>query len=160
MFRASSRSTKKPPSPSRDSRRVERGRDIHQEPGEQTYSREDLEKVKAFFTANQNKRKDAEQNRESAKKLKGNDGRELRQSKDDWIKQKLEREGKVFIRNYIPFPSSQKSNFKSDIKTAFKDELNDEILMTLTPAYCGLCFKDFDDDVVAWKHYTGANHKE
>jgi len=146
-------------SPSRDSRRFERERDAYQESGEQTYSREDLEKVKAFFTANQNKRKDSEQNRESAKKLKGNDGRELKQSKDDWIKQKLEREGKVFIRNYIPFPSSQKSNFKSDIKVAFKDELNDEILMTLTPTYCGLCFKDFDDDVVAWKHYTGANHK-
>ena len=80
--------------------------------------------MKAFFTANQNKRKDAEQNRESAKKLKGNDGRELRQSKDDWIKQKLEREGTVFIRSYIPFPSSKKSNFKSDIKTAFMDELN------------------------------------
>ena len=158
-LRPSSRSYKKR-SPSRDSRRFERGgRDTDHEPREQTYSREDLEKVKAFFAANQNKRKDAEQNRESAKKLKGNDGKEFKQEKDDWIKQKLEREGKVFIRNYIPFPSSQKSNFKSDIKTAFKDELNDEILMTLTPTYCGLCFKDFDDDVVAWKHYTGANHK-
>ena len=130
---------------------------------ETIYSREDLEKVKAFFAGAQNKRKalDSQWNKAPLKKFRGNDdGRERKESsKDDWLKEKLEREGKVFIKNYIPFPASHKSNFKIDIQSAFKDELNDDILITMTPTYCGLCFKDFDDEVVAWKHYTGANHK-
>jgi len=127
---------------------------------ETIYSRDDLEKVKAFFAGAQNKRKalDSQWNKGSSKKFRSSDdGR--KESKDDWLKEKLEREGKVFIKNYIPFPANHKSNFKVDIQSAFKEELNDEILITLTPTYCGLCFKDFDDDVVAWKHYTGANHK-
>eukprot|EP00092_Neocalanus_flemingeri_P022763 GFUD01024683.1.p1 GENE.GFUD01024683.1~~GFUD01024683.1.p1 ORF type:complete len:570 (-),score=168.18 GFUD01024683.1:67-1776(-) len=158
----SSRSTKREKSHERG-KRSDRDRvdSSNQERREIKYTREDLEKVKAFFTGAQNKRKDSEShsNKSAAKKFKGNDGREWKDSKEDWLKEKLEKEGKVYIRNYIPFPSSQKSNFKRDIQSAFKDELNEDILTTLTTSYCGLCFKDFDDDVVAWKHYTGTNHK-
>jgi len=143
------------------SRSRNRGRDNEHAIKEHKYTTEDLEKVKAFFSENQSKRKESDQNRLSAKKFKGNDGNEWREarSRDDLTKEKFVREGRAFIQNYIPFPSSQKSNFKSDIKSAFKDELNEDILVTLTPKYCGLCFKDFDDDVKAWKHYTGTNHK-
>jgi len=125
------------------------------------YTKEDLMKVKAFFSENRSrsKRKEVERNSFPAKKVKGNDGREYRAGDDYSIRKKLEREGKNFIPNYIPYPSRQDSNFKADIKHAFKCELNDDILTTLTPKYCGLCFKDFPDDVVAWKHYTGPAHK-
>jgi len=136
-------------------------RSSNQEIKENKYSREDVDKLKAYFARAQDKRKFSESRRNEtpAKKFKGNNGRGWIDSKEDWLKEKLEREGKVFIRNYIPFPSSQKSNFKRDIQIAFKDELNVDKLTTLTPSNCGLCFKDFDDEVVAWKHYTGSNHK-
>jgi len=127
---------------------------------ERKYSRNDLEKVKAYFNGFTSlKRKDSESIGNLSKRFKHDYGQERRVSKEHILKDKLTREGKTFISNYIPHPSSRKSDFKADIKKAFKEELNDDILSTLTPLYCGLCFKDFEDDDIAWKHYTGSSHK-
>jgi len=125
---------------------------------ENYYTRADLEKVKAFFSSNKNKRKETEYDKPPAKKLKGNREREMELSLNNSEKEKVEVEGKSIVKNYIPFPSKE-SDFERDIKTAFKDELNQDILSTLTSKFCGLCFKDFDDNNAAWRHYTGTGHK-
>jgi len=126
---------------------------------EQKYSRADLEKVKAFFSAHRNKRKEYDRTEPPTKKMKENNGREIRNYRDDSSEGKLEREGMNSISNYIPYPSVKNISFQDDIKGAFKGELNKDVLETLTPKFCGLCFKDLEDDDAAWRHYTGMGHK-
>jgi len=126
---------------------------------EQKYSRADLEKVKAFFSANRNKRKESDHTKPPIKKMKGNNGIEIRNHRDNSSAEKLERERKNHVQNYIPYPSVKYTSFQDDIKVAFKGELNKDVLETLTPKFCGLCFKDLEDDDAAWRHYTGTGHK-
>jgi len=126
---------------------------------EQKYSRADLEKVKAFFSANRNKRKESDHAKPPTKKMKGNNGIEIRNCRDNSSEEKIEREGKNSIPNYIPYPSVKNISFQDDIKVAFKGELTKDVLESLTPKFCGLCFKDLEDDDAAWRHYTGTGHK-
>ena len=126
---------------------------------EKKYSRAELEKVKAFFSANRNKRKESDNIMHPSKRIKGDYGGKVGNYRSEPSQEKLERKGKNFILNYIPYPSVQNINFHENIKVAFKDELNKDVLETLTPKFCGLCFKDLDDDDAAWKHYTGTGHK-
>ena len=126
---------------------------------EKKYSRADLEKVKAFFSANRNKRKEFDHTMHPSKRIKGDYGREVGSYRSEPSQEKLVRKGKNFSPNYIPYPSVQNINFHENIKVALKDELNKDVLETLTPKFCGLCFKDLEDDDAAWRHYTGTGHK-
>jgi len=128
---------------------------------ERIYSREDLEKVKAFFRMNKKRKdKDHSESPSISKKFKENEESIGETTEYMWSNDLKPRE-KRLVDNYIPYPRARvsSSEFEADIRKAFTAELKDDVLQSFKATSCGLCFKDFEDNASAWKHYIGASHK-